>query len=135
MEEAMGFSAQPLQWVGEKCGGPAPLAYTPITKPLCHLREMAEPKAATHAPDQPDETTLCFQPLDCDWAVLNPHRHVQGRIRYLLFSCHVSSSSYHINTYSNTHNHLPKSHQLSLFPALNSGTLFSLAQFSATNPS
>lgn len=26
----MGFSAQPLQWVGEKCGGPAPLAYTPM---------------------------------------------------------------------------------------------------------
>lgn len=55
---------------------------------------------ATHTPDQPDETTLCFQPLDCDWAVLNPHRHVQGRIRYLLFSCHVSSSYYHINTCS-----------------------------------
>ncbi|CAB4280475.1 unnamed protein product [Prunus armeniaca] len=72
---------------------------------------------ATHAPDQPDETTLCFQSLDCDWAVLNPHRHVQGRIRYLLFSCHVSSSSYHIyiptTTFQNHINclHFPSSEQ------------------------
>lgn len=60
------------------------------------------PRRSSHTRTWPTwwDHTVCFQPLDCDWAVLNPHRHVQGRIRYLLFSCHVSSSSYHINTCS-----------------------------------